>query len=187
MNRVLEASIAELARSGYTDFRMDEVASEAGVNKTSIYRRWPSRSELVTAVVARMSTRFREVPLPDTGNLEDDLIEAFTRRFTVGRRLEGRAWARLVAERHSSEVQSIIGVVVKGRAGEWREMLTRAIARGQLPVRTDTEILLQLVRYAVDGRFNTGRGRLDATWLATAIRTIVAGARAGTLVAARRR
>ncbi|HEY5936990.1 MAG TPA: TetR/AcrR family transcriptional regulator [Kofleriaceae bacterium] len=182
MTRVLDASVAELARSGYAAFRMETVADAARVNKTSIYRRWPSRPELVAAAVARMTTRFREVPLPDTGSLETDLIKAFTRRFTFGRQHDGRAWSRLLAERHSSEVESIIGDVVRGRAGEWREMLTRAVARGDLPARTDTEILLELVRYAIDGRVTTARGRLDATWLRTVIRTIVAGARAGTLV-----
>src|SRR5687768_18582581 len=41
VNRVLDASVAELARSGYAAFRMESVADEAKVNKTSIYRRWP--------------------------------------------------------------------------------------------------------------------------------------------------
>src|SRR5688500_13555969 len=75
VNRVLHASFAELARSGYAAFRMEDVAARAAVNKTSIYRRWPNRRTLVTAAVARMSTRFREVRLPDTGKLESDLVE----------------------------------------------------------------------------------------------------------------
>jgi AcrR family transcriptional regulator len=187
VNRVLDASVAELARSGYAAFRMEDVADRAAVNKTSIYRRWPSRQELVTTVVARMSTRFREVPLPDTGRVETDLIAAFTWRFTFGRQLEGRAWARLLAERHSSEVQSIIGEAVQERAGEWRVMVKRAVNRGELPAGTDADLLLELVRSVVDARFNKGRGRLDATWLKIAVRTIVAGARSGTLVPTRAR
>jgi AcrR family transcriptional regulator len=182
VNRVLDASVAELARAGYAAFRMENVADNANVNKTSIYRRWPSRPELVVAVVARMSTRFREVPLPDTGSLENDLITAFTWRFTFGRQLEGRAWARLLVERHSPEVESIIGDAVRERAGEWRDMVKRAVERGELPARTDVELLLELARSVVDTRLKSSRGRLDATWLTAAIRTIVAGARSGTLV-----
>ena len=187
VKRVLDASVAELARSGYAAFRMERVAAEAAVNKTSIYRRWPSRLALVSAAVARMSTRFREVPLPNTGSVESDLIEAFTWRLTFGRQLEGRAWARLLAERHTPEVEAIIGKAVRERRGEWRTMVTRAIDRGQLPGGTDAELLLELVRSVVDARFGGRRGRLDAAWLATAVRTLVAGARSGTLVRRRRR
>ena len=182
VKRVLDASIAELARSGYSEFRMEDVASKAAVNKTSIYRRWSSRRVLVSAAVARMSARFREVPLPDTGSVEDDLVESFTWRFKFGRLVEGRAWARLLAERHRSEVESIIGDVVRERGGEWRSMVTRAIDRGDLPARTDAELLLELVRSVVDARFRAGRGRLEMDWLRTAVSTLVAGARSGTLV-----
>lgn len=182
MNRVLDASIKELARSGYAAFRMHEVAATAGVNKTSIYRRWPSRPELVAAAVVRMSTRFREVPLPDTGSLENDLVEAFTWRFTFGRQLEGRAWARLLEERHSREVESIIGDVVRERGGEWRRMVTRAIGRGELPRGTDADLLLEMIRSVVDARFRGQRGRLDPKWLRLGVRTILTGAQSGTLI-----
>ena len=147
----------------------------AGVNKTTIYRRWPSRALLVTALVDRMRKPLRESPLPDTGQLERDLVEAFTRRFAVGRRVEGRAWARLLDERHNPEVEAIIGGVVDERRGEWRSMVTRAIDRGEVPPETDPQLLLHVVRAIVDAR------RLDPTWLILAVRTAIAGARAGTL------
>src|SRR5258706_7382434 len=104
VRRVLDAAIVELARSGYAGFRMDEVVSGAAVNKTTIYRRWPSRAALVTALVERMRKPLRENTLPNTGQLERDLVEAFTRRLAVGRKIEVRAWARLLDERHSTEV-----------------------------------------------------------------------------------
>jgi AcrR family transcriptional regulator len=166
---------------------MERVAASARVNKTTVYRRWPNRRALVTAAVARMSTRFRDVPLPDTGNLENDLVLAFTLRFAFGRRLEGRAWARLLAERQSSEVAAIIGEALRERGGEWKVMVQRAIQRGELPAGTDADFLLGLIRSVVDDRFEGKPGRLDASWLRTAVATLVAGARSGTLVRWRRR
>jgi AcrR family transcriptional regulator len=177
---VLDAALAELARSGYAGLRMDRVASQAAVNKTTIYRRWPSRRALVTALVDRMRTPLRDSPLPDTGQLERDLVEAFARRFTFGRQVEGRAWARLVEERHSAEVEAIIGEAVDERRGEWRAMVTRAIARGELPPGTPAPLLLELVRALVDARVR-GASRPDEAWLRLAVRTVLAGARAGTL------
>jgi AcrR family transcriptional regulator len=178
VRRVLDAAIVELACSGYAGFRMDEVVSMAGVNKTTIYRRWPSRSALVAALVERMRKPLRESPLPDTGRLERDLVEAFTRRFTVGRKIEGQAWARLLAERYSPEVEAIIGDAVDERRGEWRSMVTRAIDRGEIPPGTDPQLLLHVVRAIVDARRN------DTSWLVLAVRTAIAGARAGALVQA---
>ncbi len=183
VRRVLDAAVVELAGAGYTGFRMDAVAARAAVNKTTIYRRWPSRAALVAALVDRMRTPLRESPLPDTGKLENDLVEAFTRRFNVGRKVEGRAWARLLDERYRPEVEAIIGGAVSERRDEWRSMVTRGIDRGELPARTDARLLLELVRAIVDSR--SPSGRLDAAWLTVAVRTVIAGARAGTLVRGR--
>jgi len=184
VRRVLDAAIAELARSGYTGFRMEVVAAEAAVNKTTIYRRWPSRAALVGALLERLRAPLRASPLPDTGTLEGDLVLAFTRRFAFGRRPEGRAWARLLEERYHPEVEAIIERVVTERQGEWRAMVTRALDRGELPPRTDVQLLFDLVRAIVDARGSSHR--LDAAWVTIAVKTVLAGARAGTLVRARK-
>lgn len=178
VRRVLDAALVELASSGYAGFRIDEVASRAAVHKTTIYRRWPSRMALVAALVDRMRAPLRDNPLPDTGHLERDLVEAFTRRAAVGRRVEGRAWARLLDERRSPEVDAILGDAVDERRDEWRSMITRAVDRGEIPRGTDAQLLLHLVRAIVDA---SPSRRLDATWLDVGVRTVVAGARAGTL------
>lgn len=182
VRRVLDAAIIELARSGYSGLRMDRVASRASVNKTTIYRRWPSRAALVRALVDRLQTPLRESRLPDTGQLEGDLVEAFSRRFTVGRTVEGRAWARLLDERHSHEVEAIIGTAVDERGAEWRSMVTRAIDRDELPPGTDAQLVLDLVRVIVDSSGRSSSRRLDRPWLVLSVRTVIAGARAGTLV-----
>ena len=180
VRRVLDAAIHELARSGPGAFSIEAVASTAGVNKTTIYRRWPARRALIAAVVERMRSPLRETPLPDTGQLERDLVQAFARRFTFGRKIEGVAWTRLLDERHSPEVKPILQAAVNERRDEWRSMVTRAIDRGELPRGTDAPLLLELVRAIVDSRASTAR--LDTAWLNRAVRTVIAGARAGTLV-----
>jgi len=179
VRRVLDAGLVELARSGYAAFRMESVAAGAGVNKTTIYRRWPNRAALVTALVEQMRTPLREGPLPDTGRLESDLVQAFRRRFGVAREVAGRAWARLLDERSSPEVEAIIGRTVDDRRDEWRAMVVRGIERGELPRRTDPQLVLDLVRAIVDARRSS---RLDVAWLSLAVRTVLAAARAGTLV-----
>jgi AcrR family transcriptional regulator len=184
VQQVLVATVAELAESGYRGFRMDEVSARAGVNKTTIYRRWPAKAQLVTAAVVWMRRFVHDVPLPDTGSVERDLAEAFRRKVSFKDRVEGQAWARLLAEKHDPEVSAAIGDAVKERSGEWYAMVTRAVARGELPEGTDPRLLLGMIRAIVDAWNTSTAGQLKAGLIEIAVRTVVAGARAGSLVRA---
>jgi AcrR family transcriptional regulator len=182
VEQVLVATVAELAESGYRAFRMEVVSAAAGVNKTTIYRRWPGKKQLVAAAVAWMRRFVHDVPLPETGSLERDLVEAFRRRVSFKDRVEGRAWARLLAEKHDPEVGAVIGDAVDERSGAWYAMVTRAVARGELPKGTDPRLLLGMVAAVVDAWNARSPGRLKPELLEAAVRTIVVGARSGSLV-----
>jgi AcrR family transcriptional regulator len=182
VQQVLAATVAELAESGYRSFRMDAVSASAEVNKTTIYRRWPSKALLVGAAVEWMRRFVHDVPLPDTGSLERDLAGAFQRRVSFKDRVEGQAWARLLAEKHDPEVNAVIGDAVKERSEAWYAMVTRAVARGELPDGTDPRLLLGMLGAVVDAWNASSSGRLKADLLEAAVRTVVAGARSGSLV-----
>src|SRR5262245_16527517 len=69
---VLQAAAEQLGEVGFAALRIEDVAARSGVNKTTIYRRWPSKEELVTAVLETL----RLVPdTPDTGTLRGDLLQ----------------------------------------------------------------------------------------------------------------
>lgn len=179
---MLDAAVAELASSGYAGFRMDAVTSAAVVNKTTIYRRWPCRKVLVAAAVEKLRTQFRERPLPDSGGLEGDLVAAFVLRNDFGDGVEGRAWTRLLAEHAHPDVSAIVGETVSERQAEWVSMVTRAIDRGELPPQTKPQLVLDLVRAIVDDRLRSRTCMSTSAWIAVAVQTVLAGARAGTLV-----
>lgn len=187
VQQVLVATVAELAESGYRAFRMDVVSAAAEVNKTTIYRRWPGKALLVAAAVEWMRRVVHDVPLPDTGSLERDLAEAFRRRVNFRHRVEGQAWARLLAEKHDPEVGAVIGDAVKERSQAWYAMVTRAVARGELPGGTDPQLLLGMLGAVVDAWNASSSGRLKAELLEAAVRTVVVGARSGSLVRSRGR
>lgn len=184
VEQVLAAAVAELAESGYRAFRMDAVSAAAGVNKTTIYRRWPGKSSLVAAAVEWMRRFVHDVPLPDTGSLERDLAEAFRRRVSFKDRVEGQAWARLLTEKYDPEIGGVVRRAVEERSTAWYAMVTRAVARGELPDGTDPRLLLGMLGAIVDAWNASARGALKSERLEIAVRTIVAGARAGTLVGA---
>lgn len=182
VEQVLAAAVTELGDSGYRAFRMDAVSAAAGVNKTTIYRRWPDKRALVAATVEWMRQFVHDVPLPDTGDLERDLVEAFRRKVSFKDRVEGKAWARLLAEKLDPEVSEIIGDSVKERSGEWYAMIARGIARGELPKDTDPRLLLGMCSTVIEAWNASAGGRLKSELLEAAVRTIVVGARSGSLV-----
>ena len=70
---ILDACIDQLDQVGYRALSLSEVARSAGVGKPTLYRRWSSKPELV---IATLLHRYGDQPVPDTGSLRGDLIEA---------------------------------------------------------------------------------------------------------------
>ncbi len=77
---------------------VEAVAARAGVGKSTIYRRWPSKATLAAAAVNALARE--RVPVPDTGDLRDDLVRLITE--PIGRHGEvlGRIFPDLIAEMH---------------------------------------------------------------------------------------
>src|SRR3954451_13546551 len=71
---VIRAAILRLlAEVGYGALTMDAVASEAGVGKATIYRRWRTKQDLVVDTISDLNRA--EAAPPDTGTVEGDLRE----------------------------------------------------------------------------------------------------------------
>jgi AcrR family transcriptional regulator len=69
----IAATLAELAESGYSALSLESVARRAGVHKTTLYRRWGTREDLVLeAMLARAG---QHISVPNTGSLRKDLFE----------------------------------------------------------------------------------------------------------------
>jgi AcrR family transcriptional regulator len=69
---VIRAAILRLlADVGYGSLTMDAVASEAGVGKATIYRRWRTKQDLVVDTISDLNRA--EANTPDTGSVEGDL------------------------------------------------------------------------------------------------------------------
>lgn len=67
---ILEATRTALVELGWSKLTMADVATRAGVAKTTLYRRWPGKCELVVDAVAVL---FDELELPDRGSLQADV------------------------------------------------------------------------------------------------------------------
>ncbi|MCM2416320.1 helix-turn-helix domain-containing protein [Streptomyces sp. RKAG290] len=76
---VLEAVVGLVTEQGIGAVTMDAVAARAGVSKPAIYRRWPTKQDLI---IAAAETRIGALSVPDLGDFRAEL------RFVLTARLE---------------------------------------------------------------------------------------------------
>jgi AcrR family transcriptional regulator len=128
---IFQATLDELTEVGYGALTMERIAERAHTSKASLYRRWPTRAELVVA--AFTDARPEREQVPDTGNLRDDMI-ALLRQAAA--RLDGPAGQitrGMIADalRHPELLGLLRSNVLEGRRQLVREILARAITRGE--------------------------------------------------------
>jgi AcrR family transcriptional regulator len=140
-DRVLATALELLSQSGVSGFTVDEVAHRSGVAKTTIYRHWPSREALVLDAASRISAA---VHAPDTGSVVADVTTLLS---NLARLLSTARWSSVVpsivdvAER-DPDFAALHARIQRGHATPLREVLDRAIERGQLPAATDSAQLV---------------------------------------------
>jgi AcrR family transcriptional regulator len=67
---ILQATLELLSDVGFERLSIEAIATRAGVGKTTIYRRYSSKEELVADAIENVR---QEIAIPDTGSLDGDL------------------------------------------------------------------------------------------------------------------
>jgi AcrR family transcriptional regulator len=120
------AALELMAEQEVHEFRMDDVAERAGVGKATIYRRYRSKEELVTAAVA---TLVGEIAIPDTGSTRADLLTLLREAVDVyNGRVAAGAMPSLVAAMHRSPelARAVRDGFLAGRRRALQEVLSAA-------------------------------------------------------------
>ena len=175
---VLEATIAALAESSYDALRIEDVAARAGVNKTTVYRRWPTKAELVTE--ATLDHSAGAVPLPDTGSLATDL-RALARSVAanIGSATGGRmARTMVVAAATSDEVAANAPEFWSMRLGLARTIIDHAVARGELRKDADANVIIESLIGPLYVRLLLTGERITRTFADEVADLVTAGAKA---------
>lgn len=172
---VLVAAAEELGRVGYAALRVDDVAARSGVNKTTIYRRWPTKVELITAALRELS----DVPQPpDTGTLREDLLTMLRAACVkADSPLRMGIFRAIQLERTHPEVDLVTNSLRSEHMAPRRFVVERAIARGELPNGIDTELFLELVFGPVMRRLMITGEPVNDAFLHYVVDVVLAGAR----------
>ncbi|MFF0267063.1 TetR/AcrR family transcriptional regulator [Kribbella sp. NPDC004536] len=132
-NRVLTAiytAVGELVGQGADKISFPVIAERAGVNPTTLYRRWPDVNALLEDVAVAALTRDGE-SVPDTGSLEQDLTEWAD---VIARDITRPERARYLRAMVAARVDLVATCVVTDtRREQAAEMVRRAHERGEQP------------------------------------------------------
>lgn len=141
---VVAAVLNTLKKGGYRAVTIDGIARHIGRARTSLYRRWPSKRNLVAyAVVSEMGDN----PAADTGSIRGDLEAAVGTLKNAFAGPLGQALAGLVADmaQDAALAASIRQQVLAARRKSMREALERARMRGEVRAGLDVELVLDML------------------------------------------
>ncbi|GAA2575792.1 TetR/AcrR family transcriptional regulator [Dactylosporangium fulvum] len=145
---ILDATLEVLAEVGYAGMTMDLVAARAKAGKATVYRRWPSKAELVVDAIARMKRSQVDLEnLPDTGTLRGDLLGLYKpQSIEEGeRRLRIMAGLAAMISTDHTFADAANAAVVEPWADAHLVFMRRAVDRGEIPATADIETLSQVI------------------------------------------
>ena len=139
---ILDATINLLGQGvSYDLLSMELISSTAGVGKAALYRRWPNKEALVVATLTRT---FHSTPRsePAGESVRADLVDLMNQmRWNITKTGEGAAFAVLIQTLASnpSLMQRYQEAVIEPRREQYRQVLRRGVASGELRADLDVE------------------------------------------------
>jgi AcrR family transcriptional regulator len=141
---LLAVTLRLLQEHGYDRLTVDEVASAARASKATVYRRWPSKAELVLAAFIE-GVRQVAVP-PDTGTLRGDLLRLGEVCCQETRQLASTIRGVLVEVSRNPALNEVMQrQFIEQRKALIRHVLQQAVARGEIDAAAITDELWDLL------------------------------------------
>jgi len=140
---IFSATLGLLAERGYDALTVEAIAAQAGVNKTTIYRTWATKDEVLAA--ALLEAPSLAFPMPDTGTLRGDLVELAKQ---IHRLLADPATQRVLTAVVSAlpdrpATAEAAGSFFADRLAKEQAVFERARERGEADV--DPELVMDLI------------------------------------------
>lgn len=139
---VRESCLEILREGGAGALSFENVATRAGVNRATLYRRWESRSRLLSWVL--MSYMAEHAPMPDTGSLESDLVGIMLSLDRVMNSAMGGAFFQVmvIEPEHDEVIAEAVRTFWRERIRLANRMIDRGIERGEIHADLDRGFLM---------------------------------------------
>jgi AcrR family transcriptional regulator len=130
---ILNATLELFADEGFDAMSIEAIAARAGVGKTTIYRRWDSKEDLMLDATRSLQAEF---PIVDTGNLRDDMIHLLKLVWDMSSRnpLLEKLYVRIIGESRANPdlFRFFYEHQLGPRLQHFRQMIERAQACGEI-------------------------------------------------------
>ncbi|GAA2533866.1 MULTISPECIES: TetR/AcrR family transcriptional regulator [Streptomyces] len=125
---ILNAALEQLSTVGWSGLTMEGVAAGAQTGKAAVYRRWPSKEDLVVDALRAGLPRFDAAP--DLGSVREDLLALCRRARDAMFSRPGVALRSVIHECDTVQAERFHAVIVEGVVEPTIQMLREVIERG---------------------------------------------------------
>jgi AcrR family transcriptional regulator len=174
---ILRTTLKILGKSGFSDFKIEEVAAHASVGKATVYRWWPNKGALIADAFASSTTR--KLRFPDTGSVYADMSQQMRQLIKVFRSRRGRIVSAILAAGQSDKdlIEAFRERFLWPRRREAYATLRRGIERGELRKDLDPDLLLDSLYGPIYMRFLIQHDRLTPEFVDRLCELVLDGVR----------
>jgi AcrR family transcriptional regulator len=138
---VLGVTAELLFERGFGGATVDEISRRSGVAKTTIYRHWPTRTDLLRDACSTLST---PLDTPDSGSVEADLAALMT---NLAYLLRSAKWTSVLpsiidAAERDPDIAEVYSKLQQIYSAPFAAVIQRALQKGELPTDTDAAMLI---------------------------------------------
>jgi AcrR family transcriptional regulator len=142
---MLQAALELLTEVGFAAMSMDAIAARAGIGKTTIYRRYASKEELVADAIESIR---EEIVIPDTGNHQSDIDILIENAAQITLNPIGRQTVAMIISSASSNpqfAQIYWTKYLQPRRKAFAVVLERAKARNEIQADLDSDLIFDIM------------------------------------------
>jgi AcrR family transcriptional regulator len=149
---------------GFPELSIEAIAADANVGKTTVYRWWPTKAALVADAFS--SSAEEELQFQDTGSVRRDMSLQMRRLIRIFRSPRGKVVAALLAGGQSDPklIEAFRDRFLWPRRKQAYQTLQRGIDRGELPVDSDFDLILDSLYGPIYMRFLIRHAKLDGAF-----------------------
>jgi AcrR family transcriptional regulator len=138
---VLGVTAELLLERGFAGASVDEITRRSGVAKTTIYRHWPTRGDLLRDACSSIGT---PLEVPDTGSFEGDVTALM---MSLAHLLRSEKWTSVLpsvidAAERDPDIAAVYSRLQEGYSAPLQSVIQRAMQKGELRKTTDAALLV---------------------------------------------
>ncbi len=161
-NAILHSTLKLLKQQGgFSELSIEAIAADANVGKTTVYRWWPTKAALVADAFSTSAEE--ELQFPNTGSVQRDMNLQMRRLIRIFRSPRGKVVAALLAGGQSDPelIEAFRDRFLWPRRRQAYQTLQRGIGRGELPVGSDLDLILDSLYGPIYMRFLIRHAKLE--------------------------